>query len=314
MDSFDRRGRLPRGGMRRVLRAAPVANVGFLLAVGLCAIKDDAPIAGRSHREGVARAAGAVSPESPVELLFRLSGPNDGEPINSRSVELTLSTNYRDRGLVSIFVNDRYVASWSLRAVAVPDPESGLWVARIPIDLTDAARAAEDATRPGSAAVRVRVYLYSVQTSRLVTFDDWTARVERPSLEFPTRDGTLAGLTLPAGKVPVVAHLLEGDSYFFVLASTRKEILARSPQDPATLREARIVAGGSCPVETSPDRARGTRGAQRVVILEPGRLVDPEDVPLPQEDGEVSQPLIVLWTYDTARGWKRSIIEELPLR
>jgi hypothetical protein len=223
--------------------------------------------------------------------LFVLQGPNDGEPINSRIVRLKLTTDYEESGNLSVEVNNVYVSSQSLQLGAVRDDRTHLLVTYVEVDLETARRATQNALLGTDATpIKVKVCLLSASTSRLVAFDTWEGSVVRPWLEFMPSGGVLGA---PA-KTTIVLHTLQGDTYLFMFASTSKDLLGLSPENPRLIREATMLAGRVCDPLTAGKRTR------EIVY---------QDSPV---DSMGRQIYVVLWTYDDKVGWKRSTISPLP--
>src|SRR5688572_21736240 len=67
----------------------------------------------------VVEAQGGQGTQKPI---FRVDGPNDGEPINSRCLNLTLRTNFSDPGTIDVSVNGIAIHSRSLQLRSLFDP------------------------------------------------------------------------------------------------------------------------------------------------------------------------------------------------
>src|SRR2546428_5859535 len=221
-------------------------------------------------------------------------GPNDGEPING----LRLLTNYAEHGSISVYVNHVFFYTRPLDLNSRRDGSTGILTSNIDLDMDRAMRLSG-----GSPAITVTLYLYSDSTSRLVTYQEWQGNFVRPWIEFLPKksgnqnQGSAPGTPGPAGPIGLtgmVVHPLPSDTYFLLLASTQKEKLSLSPDDPRIFHEARLVGSGSC----VPYRTESV--VKNIVYL---------DTSL---ESSVKQVFVVLWTYDVDRGWKQSSITTVP--
>jgi len=168
-----------------------------------------------------------------------LHGPNDGEPINSRVLPLNVETQSATGATLSVYVND-------VRLYTQQIPAGGE-VTEVCVDTEDTEdagiRAGESLLATGEAALRVTVYLHEEGTSRLLSFDEWTGRVQRPWIELANGLGLANGaLEVPASQL--VLHREEGDRYYFLLASTHKEWLTQAPTEPSVLDRTWTLASG----------------------------------------------------------------------
>lgn len=233
--------------------------------------------------------AGGGSGADPVMIL---AGPNDGEPINCRTLSRELRTDYIEPATIVVCLNGAYCFSRPLFENASVDPASGLLTTPIEVDLADT-----DATNPlrassGSAAqeIRLSVYLYDDLTAEFVGAADWIGYVLRPSLEvLVPGSGAAPGIAVPEGKIAFRIRPLEVDLNALIFAASSPEVLRSSPEDPALFREARVLAGGNL---------TGSPGGPDAVFLE--RTALPETA------------FAVLWTYDPAGGWKSSAVVRIP--
>jgi hypothetical protein len=233
-------------------------------------------------------------------LIYHLCGPNDGEPINGRTVRLKLLTNYEERSSISVHVNHVFLYSLPLDPNSRSDDATGLLTANIDFDIERALRSSGD-----SPTITVTVYLYSDLTSRLVAYREWEGNLGRPWIEFLPKNtgnrsqgtpppGAPAPATGPAGFTAMAIRPLQNDSYFLLFASTQKETLSLSPDDPEVFRKARLVGSGSC-------FPYGTESHVKNVVYLDTSL-----------ESSTQQVFVVLWTYDTDGGWKRSSITSVP--
>lgn len=247
-------------------------------------------------------------------LIFKLCGPNDGEPINGRAAPndgepingrmLKLVTNYDEKGSISVYVNHVFFYSRSLYLNARRDDATGVLTSDIDFDIERAQRLSGDAP-----TISVTVYLYSDLTSRLVAYQEWEGNLGRPWIEFLSKSagnqgnpgaplnspgGGMQSPHAPAGVTAMAVHPLQDDFYFNLLASTRKDLLFLSPDDPQLFRGARVVGSGSCFPYGAENREKN------VVYL---------DTSL---ESSGSQVYVVLWTFDSLGGWKRSEIQLVP--
>jgi len=222
---------------------------------------------------------------APAELgQIALHGPNDGEPINSRTLLLNVETQSATRAFISVYVNDVYLSTQAIPA--------GGGVTDVKVDLEEAAiRVGESLLATSKGPVRVTAYLHEGRTSRIVTFDEWSGRVVRPWIEEISAAGGSEAGGSDATVQQLVLHPRQGDRYYFLLASTHQEWLTRQPSDPRVLNRTWNLASGAWMGERNP-----------VLNLENLDYL-PEGI------------YAVLWTYvpEVGNGWRRSPIVRLPL-
>jgi hypothetical protein len=254
----------------------------------------------------------------PTDVILRLNGPNDGEPINSRIVPLKLSTDYEEYASISIYVNSVYLYSRSLQGGAYRDPDSGLLVSNIDLDIQAVRkRLGEDAFDPDASPLTVSVHLHNARTGILITHADWRGCVGKPWLEFLDEDALGEGgdgetqnqdlfalkarLPIlqdpPAGKAPAIIHKLKTDTYIFVFVSHDEALLKTSPEDANILLESKLVYGNSC------DPGAAYSLARNLVFVDSSLSVQPE----PEKT-----VFAVVWSYDPTTGWKRSAVVPVP--
>jgi hypothetical protein len=254
---------------------------GVVLLAALCAALVAIP------GSGDATQIGGRSP--PPGLVFRLSGPNDGEPINSRAVPLKLVTNALANAALALYVDDVYIQSRSLSAGTTRDPETGQITLALSLDVDEIQeRLALDIGSP----LRVTAYLYNSQTLRIVTYSDWQGTVPRPRLEVVKTPGSSSGPDL--GPSTLEIETLPGDAYLFVVWGGARDLLALSPENPRLLREGRILLGRAGDVTSG----RGTKCSMTWNSILPAG---------------VTTGHLVLWTYSPEGGWRRSRILPVPM-
>jgi hypothetical protein len=255
-----------------------------------------------------------------------LMGPNDGEPINSRILRLRLETDFPDKGVLNVSVNDTLIPprDSSLLQNAYRD-NLGVLHRNLDIDLIVTGRLiGEDLLHPDAGPIRVMVFLSTGTPSHPVASAIWSKYIGKPWLELlpstpqnnndaphaqPVGVGVAVGLEaiaavapeaemLAAPTTPTVAlHTRQKDLFYFLIAATNRDLLASlSPDDPRLFREGRLVDCGPTP-SSSPQ--------------------PPEDAPMKSVslDSLVGTPwqqgYLVLWTFDSLGAWQRSVI--LPI-
>ena len=249
------------------------------------------------HSE-VVEAQGGQGTSKPI---FRLDGPNDGEPINSRCLNLTLRTNFSEPGTIDISVNGIALQSRSLQLRSLFDPATGLYSSPIDIDLEAVQKRVPSLfNNPDAPPLEVTVVLHS--SRGLVTFTSWVGYVGRPWLEFlrsstdrnPIGRGAGAGQIagpVPNGLLGIVLHPLSTDSYYFLVASSNTDLLKLHPENPRLLREGKVLAGEPwfVPKSEAPPR--------KVIVIDPK---------------VVRETQVVLWTHSFQGGWHRSAVFTIP--
>jgi len=235
--------------------------------------------------------------------IFRLCGPNDGEPINSRTLTLKLFTSFSEQATIDVSVNGVPFGSRSLHYRSRLDPATGLYMSPVEIDLEQVQRTIPWLfDNPDAPPLEVTILLHSSRGP--VTFTEWEGYIGRPWVEFLTtspdrnpvgRGGAARRVDgpVPTGMVGIVVHPLSRDSYYFLVASTRPDILRLSPENPRLLREGKVLGGENWYVPRAGD------APPRKVIV-----VDPRDFPAGTQ--------VVLWTHSFYGGWKRSPLFLLP--
>jgi hypothetical protein len=254
----------------------------------------------RFPREAAAR--GAMEEDGGQEDIFvHLCGPNDGEPINSRSLVFKLSTNAANAGVIWVSANGSFLYSQPFRSDLHFDAQSGLFVTSVAVDIELLHRLFPARfLDPDAAPFTITASLYNADGTRLITYGDWTGYIEKPWVEVVSLQASKAegngtdgvavdeeGEEAPLGTLRVLVHTLAKDTFYFLLASPDRQLLTLSPEDPPLLRQARKLAAGSCGPET---------GAQEVLYLD-----SVSDLPW-------SPTYMVLWTFDFYGGWKRSAV------
>lgn len=233
---------------------------------------------------GATRSYGTGSGGDPVMVL---AGPNDGEPINCRTVTPVLRTDYRAPATVAVFVNGNYHWSGPLPCER-EDVSTGMVLAPIEVDL-DAASVPKGQTgfEGPVSPVCVTVYLYDAHTSELVGSANWIGRVSRPVLENLGPIGGGSG-SAPGRARALRLRPLPADVYFLVLSAGSREALRFSPEDPEAFRHAEVAAGGNC--------------------AEAGADFNNAGLTIAVESSSSGPGFFVLWTYDPATGWKSSAV------
>ena len=250
---------------------------------------------------GSSQVVEAQAGQDTAKPIFRLDGPNDGEPINSRCLNLTLRTNFSDPGTVDVSVNGIAIHSQSLQFRSLFDPKTGLHVSPIDIHLeTVQKRLPSLFNNPDAPPIEVTVVLHS--SKGLVTFTSWAGYVGRPWVEFLKSSidrnpiGRGAGAAQAAGPVPngllgIVIHPLSSDSYYFLVASSNADLLKLPPENPRLLREGKVLAGETWFVPKSEVPPR------KVIVIDPK---------------VVRETHVVLWTHSFHDGWHRSAVFAVP--
>lgn len=243
----------------------------------------------------------AAHVEKPPRLIFELVGPNDGEPINSRYLALECATNYVDRAILRIHVNGDFLFSRPLAVDLRPDGRPNVFRTDVDIDLEQVYRVIDRTIfDPDAPPLRVTASLYAdgLGSSRLLTFAEWSGYVQRPWIEFLSlnyaRDGgggreAVRSPTEPPDTLQILIHPLPADSYYFLLASTDRSLLTFSPEEARVHLEATFISSGRC-------SAAAANNMRKVIYVD----VE-QDLPGPPA-------YMVLWTFDSYRGWKRSPI------
>ena len=250
---------------------------------------------------GSSQVVEAQAGQDTARPIFRLDGPNDGEPINSRCLSLTLRTNFSDAGTIDVSVNGIALHSQSLQFRSRFDPTTGLNVSPIDIHLeTVQKRVPSLFNNPDAPPIEVTVVLHS--SRGLVTFTSWAGYVGRPWVEFLKSSidrnpiGRGAGAAQAAGPVPngllgIVVHPLSSDSYYFLVASSNANLLKLSPENPRLLRDGTVLAGETWFVPKSEVPPR------KVIVIDPKA---------------VRETHVVLWTHSFHGGWHRSAVFAVP--
>jgi hypothetical protein len=231
-------------------------------------------------------------------VFVRLStGPNDGEPINSRVLRLKLSTNATEASFLTVSANGRLLYSQPFRSNLAFDHATGLYTTDIDVDIEVLHRLFPAGfLDPDAAPFTITVSLYGAGDARLITYGDWVGYIGKPWLEVTSLQadrggGGRGGIGLegepPLGTLRVSVHTLAKDTFYFLLASGDRDLLTLSPEDPPLLRHARKLAAGSCGPGSD---------APQVVHLDAV-----SDLPW-------RPAFLVLWTFDFYGGWKRSAV------
>jgi hypothetical protein len=233
---------------------------------------------------------------------LRITGPNDGEPINHRILRLIVETSLEE-GTLFVSVNGRQLTQTPLRATAVPG-ERSLWRMRLDIDLDVARqRLGIDALAPDAPPVTIGIHLHQAGIGP-VAYNEWTGWVGRPWIEVHSlglqqadaAEAGLAGATQPNDSGlnlprPVASlHTLGKDMFYLLLAAERRGDLGTSadPEVDGLLRRTLVLATGPC---GSTQRIETTQ-----IGLETLRAAG------------WTQAHLVLLTYSPEMGWRRSEI------
>ena len=265
----------------------------------LCGAALGAPILERGFF-GAPQAVEAQAGAGASKPIFRIDGPNDGEPINSRCLNLTLRTSFSELGTIDVSVNGIALYSRSLQERSLFDPSTGLYTSPIDVHLeTVQKRLPYLFNNPDAPPLEVTVVLHS--SRGLITFTSWAGYVGRPWVEFlqssldrnPIGRGAAAaqGGPVPNGLLGIVVHPLSSDSYYFLVASSSPDLLKLPPENPRLLREGRLLAGEPWFVPRSEPAPR------KVIVIDPK---------------VVRETHVVLWTHSFHGGWHRSAVFTVP--
>lgn len=260
---------------------------------------------------GAGAANQAVALDSPAEaddgpsVRFELVGPNDGEPINCRTLRLTVRTSYNEPGNLVIFLNERKLTQRALRK-GWHRGDDDLFETSLEIDVLLASRAlGEDYFAPDAGPLRVNVQLFS-PLGAFVTSYLWTGFVGKPWFEVlpdsenggivvernPAQPILIPGLppAVIVRKLPprVLLHPVRKDVFYMLVASLNEESLHSTPEDATFLQGARLVESGGFNV--SPE----------------GTLLSTEVSLEPIQRLRWQHAYIVLWTLNEKGEWKRS--------
>ncbi len=241
-------------------------------------------------------------------VSFVLTGPNDGEPINSR-VKLSLRTNYTEKGNIVVSLNDRRLFERPLFQGGIRDQDK--FVTYIELDVAQAGRfLGKDFLHPDAGPVRITVQLYSPQGKFVASFA-WSGFVGKPWIEILPMDPTSLrvvdgandpepvnpGSPPPTPAAPrLLLHPMSDDLFFLVVAARTREPLRTTPADSSLLREGRLLETGAF------TQLRDGTFARTAINLNDLRRFD------------WTQSYVVLWTYDSRGNWKRSVVSPLAAR
>ncbi len=314
---------IARGMVGRFVRPALATGA---LAMLLLAMLVEPILLGQAQplpgRAGEQAAGDNAAGECLDALFFSLTGPNDGEPINSRILRLKLQTTYEtqgERSILGVSVNGAFIYSRALGQNGHRDGR-GVFHSDVDIDLVLAGLLmGADLLHPDAGPLQVGVDLYA-SNGRFVASDAWSGYIGKPWFDIGSqpplggRDPKGAGgggegvdgaraqeAALPAVNLPVLPvpreatlHPMRNDIFYFLVASRQRALLTLSPDDPRLLMEGQIVSCGTC-------LPRPPVGDQRISVS----LLCPPAATL-------QATYLVLWTFDAKKGaWKRSVI--LPL-
>lgn len=243
---------------------------------------------------------------APTVLLY---GPNDGEPINSRVLLLRMKTDCTASVRIHLTLHGRYLFDRLVQPGPARDPD-GLLVTDIYVNLDEALRyTGINVLDPDAEAARFGVHVLSAVDGRYLGHAEWSGYVGKPWVELLPRTvinvpGVDVGTAMPAQGSPqqpglalAALHALSKDMFYFLLAAPRRDLLALTPDEPRLLRESKILSSGPCYPTSGPD-ARPVPVASLV----------------PLRSYSWPESYMVLWTYDTEKGWKRSVIQPVVLK
>jgi hypothetical protein len=240
-----------------------------------------------------------------TQAIVRLGGPNDGEPVNGRYLQLMLLTNISRQAALTLHAGGALVLARPLSTQSgsdfVIDEATGLNRFSIVVDPQSIQALLGSAS---NSQITFIATLYGEPGGELLGAGSWCGRLPCPWIEvsIPRLEGSslepLAAasgdsvlLAKPANEsITVKLHPRRDDAYHLLLASDAPEWLSRWPHEALSQQKAIVLSRGAISDGQLPPATLQTS------VLPPawrGRTV------------------IVLWTYHPAGGWTRSGISPL---
>lgn len=281
-----------------MLRRAHSSLVLAAAAVALWVITGFAPLLSPRSASGADEPALEVRRQRPI---LRVTGPNDGEPINNRILKLRVETTFADEGALFVFVNGRYFVRATLRASPLRD-QPGVHGMDLNVDLQVAQETLKiKVLPPDSGPVSIGVHLHQAGNGSFVAYAEWAGWVGRPWIDIlpsgqpETGDAegrrddiATQGRSIFSAPAPVAElHTLGTDVFYLLLASQRADDLQLTrPESTDLLRRVLVLATGPCV----------GRAASRSELVSLDSL----------QAAGWTRAHLVLWTYSPEWGWRQS--------
>jgi hypothetical protein len=248
--------------------------------------------------------AGAGEPTREVERqrsILRVTGPNDGEPINNRFLRLQVESTFADEGVLFVFVNGRYFTRATLRASPLKN-QPGVHGMDLDVDLQVARTVLGiNVGTPESGPVSIGVHLHQAGNGSFVAYAEWVGWVGRPWIDILPAGGSgtgdaeersediaalgRSGFSVPAPVAEI--HTLGKDVFYLLLASQRADDLrVTRPESTDLLRRVLVLAAGPCVGRTASQ----------------SELVSLDSL----QAAGWTRAYLVLWTYSPEYGWRQS--------